>query len=359
MKFDLSLVTINFNGSEDTLDLLDSLLASNYDFKSRLIIVDNASELSDYSALYEGLRKREVNLTVYGTDVVTSPDEKPYKLNLFQDKIGLKLVELVEPKVLINNLEVILLRTPRNEGFAAANNIAINLFENDKYVLIINNDMVLDKNSISDLVKAADDTSSDFVTGPVMFYSTNNIWYGGGADRFEPRIKSRHKFKHKDISEVPLSDLTETSFVTGAYFLVSRKYINRNGLFNEAFFFGEEDAVLSDKIQKEGCKISFVGEAVSWHKVGVSRSKKRSKWLQVVHWHSKFFWAKLTKGSLNYALWFTLFLLYVILKDIKVNLTGKEKGFDNLKIFFDAFRESKKLSSKHVLRRSSCYIIVE
>jgi GT2 family glycosyltransferase len=345
-------VTINFNSSVDTIELIKSVLNSDYNKENLTVnLVDNCSEIPDYKSLIEALGLLDINLNIFESDHDTIKESEPYKLKVYDSKIELKKKGEFNSGLLTINL----IRTIRNEGFAAANNIAAKLFSDDDYVLVINNDMVLSETSITELVRCTN--KNNIITGPVLYYNTNKIWYGGGVDRFEPRLVGRHKNKNTEYDDLNKSEISKTNFVSGAYFLMPRKFITQHGLFHEAFFFGEEDAELTKRIFLAGYDIIINNSAVAWHKVGVSRNKRKSSWLQAVHWHSKCYWAKLTKSRLEYSIWLSLFFAYCLGKDVLTSIQQQKILLDNIFLLREAVYESRKLNDDCKHRRSNCYVI--
>lgn len=117
-------VTLNWNRKEDTIECLKSLLELDY-ANYEIVVVDNGS--MDGSA--QAIRQSFPNITV-----IENKENLGYSLGM-------------------------------NTGIKYA------LEQGVKYVLIMNNDTVIDKGALTELVKVAEsDPTIGFVTGKAYFY---------------------------------------------------------------------------------------------------------------------------------------------------------------------------------------------
>ena len=138
----LTAVVLNWCGEEITADCLRSLLKSDYP-NLHILLVDNAS-----------------------------PDGSGEQLRLSFPEINF-------------------LQTGNNLGYAGGNNRGIEwaLETNSDYVLILNNDTVLDPCAVSRLMDSANKSSERVggVVPKILYYDEpNRIWYAGGE--FSPLL---------------------------------------------------------------------------------------------------------------------------------------------------------------------------
>ena len=127
-----------------------------------------------------------------------------------------------------NKLKVLLIKLDKNIGFAAANNLGYNIFRNSfSHSLIINNDVVVEKNLINELMNSFQRNKMCAIsTGKIYFGKPNNniIWYAGGKFSFEPKIFNRHPRRgEKDFDD----EERQITFASGALMLISNNIINR------------------------------------------------------------------------------------------------------------------------------------
>lgn len=242
----VSIILINYNSSEDTIECLESLVkvkASNC--KHTIIVVDNASK-----------------------DVF----ELPAALQQF-------------------NIDVV--RSDANKGFTGGNNLGIYYGiekYNSDYVLLLNNDTTVDPDFLRTLVKTAEsDPKIGMVGSKIYFYTgreyhTNSykkeelgkiIWYAGGS------IDWNHLAAfHRGVDEVDrgqFNSQTESDFATGCSVLIKREILEKIGTFDKRFFLYLEDVDWSVRVSKAGYRVAFCPESLVWHKNAGSSGGSGSK----------------------------------------------------------------------------------
>lgn len=226
----VAVVVLSWNGRQDTMDCLSSLRELRYN-NATIVVVDNGS--SD------------------GTS---------------------EAVASAHP-------EVHLLRSDKNVGFAAGNNLGLRqAFEiGADYAFLLNNDTVADPDLLSRLVGEAQARSDAGALCPLVYYAhpPDMVWYAGA--RFDPGrghngrqtgYRSRDRGQYRGVREVERA--------TGAAMLVPRPVLREVGLFDEELFLHVEDADWSLRARARGYRIYLVPEARLWHKVSVDSGGEHS-----------------------------------------------------------------------------------
>ncbi len=221
----VAIVLVNYNQYLLTIDCIKSIQKSEYKDYS-IIVVDNNSDQENITAL-----KRMKN--------------------------------------------IIFIESRKNLGFSYGCNIGIKyaIVNKYEYVLLLNNDTVIEKTMIQELVK---NCNSQSVCLPKMFYydQPNQIWYAGGKiDWFKGN--AIHCGLNKNDSEV-YNYPQEINYVTGCCILIPINVFHQVGLLDEIFFMYCEDFDFSLRLLNNKIKMMYVPSAKLWHKVG-SSSKNNSK----------------------------------------------------------------------------------
>ncbi|RJQ37723.1 glycosyltransferase family 2 protein [Candidatus Microgenomates bacterium] len=225
----IGIVILNYNGESDTGQCLESInkLDLSKDLELKVVVVDNAS-------------KQELR---------------------------------------IKGIEII--RNKKNLGFAGGNNIGIRyLLEQEvDYILILNNDTIVDKNLVNELIETAKSNEKIGIVVPKIYFEKGYefhkerykkedlgkvIWYAGGIMNWKNILGY-----HKGVDEVDCgqySKVEETEIGTGCCMLIKKEVLKRIGLFDEKYFLYYEDADLSQRVKKAGYKIIFSPKAIIWHK---------------------------------------------------------------------------------------------
>lgn len=178
-----------------------------------------------------------------------------------------------------------ILETHENLGFAAGNNFGIKYcFEKSAdYIMVINNDTLVDKNLVYELIKEMEEDPKIGITSPKIYFAKGYefhlerykkdelgkvIWYAGGI------IDWKNVYgKNRGVDEVDKGQFDKRisiDFATGACFMARSEALKRVGLFNEKYFMYMEDADLSERMKENNWKIIYQPKAKLWHKVAQS-----------------------------------------------------------------------------------------
>lgn len=224
----VSIIILNWNGLEDTIECLESLRKITYP-NYEVILVDNGSERNDAKVLRE--------------------------------RFG-NYIHLIE--------------NDRNYGFAGGNNIGIryaleNLSPN--YVLLLNNDTVVAPDFLARLVKFAESNEKFGIVGPKIYYYDYDgrkdvIWFAGG--KFNRRLGKTNHLGARTIDKGQFETIRKVDYITGCAFLIKTEILNKIGLLDEDYFNHFEDLDFCIRAEKEQYYCFYVPEAKIWHKVSQS-----------------------------------------------------------------------------------------
>ena len=186
----VSIILVNYKNYKDTIKCLDSLKKVMYQNLS-IIVVDNNSKDDSFEILKE-----------------------------YEDD------------------RIIVMESGFNGGFAFGNNFGIRkALENDSdYVLLLNNDTVVDSDFLMPLLQVAEnDKHVGIVTSRIMFYpDTDRIWYAGGKVDWN-NLRANHCGLGEKISE-KFSQKSTVDFASGCCMLIPKNTIKEVGLLPEEYF---------------------------------------------------------------------------------------------------------------------------
>ena len=175
--------------------------------------------------------------------------------------------------------QVATIRSEENLGFAGGNNLGIRaaLEAGADYVLILNNDTIVDPDAVASLMAEAQRRPDAGALCPLIHYvdPPDRIWYAGA--RFDPR--AIHNGRHTGYGELDVGQyhsVREIGRATGAAMLVPREVIDRVGCFDDRLFVQVEDVEWSLRMRAAGYRILFVPGAVIAHRVAMSTGGERA-----------------------------------------------------------------------------------
>lgn len=172
----------------------------------------------------------------------------------------------------------ILLRNETNLGFAKGNNqgIELALDRGSDYVMMLNNDALLDPESLTLLVQRAESDPQIGAVSPKIYFAdpSDRLWFGGGTFSYWKGRNGHLGYMQKDSPAWNLPG--EAQFISGCALLASRKAWQKVGGFDESLFAYCEDVDWSLRARKSGFKLFYEPQAVVWHRE--SFSTLRNDW---------------------------------------------------------------------------------
>ena len=166
-----------------------------------------------------------------------------------------------------------LIRAGVNLGFAAGNNVGIRraLDEGADWVVLVNNDATVSDTFVAAVTATAERQPDAGVLAGKVYVTEppDTLWYAGGS--FEPRLgysgRVRGAGKRDDGSYDAEVDV---DWGTGALLAVSREAIDRAGLLDEELFAYMEDVDWCLRIRDAGLRVVFAPSIQAWHRVSAS-----------------------------------------------------------------------------------------
>ena len=223
----VAIILVNYNGYKDSFDCIESINKINYkDYE--IIIVDNGSTDDSLKKLKE-----------------------------------------------IENDKLVLINAQRNLGFAGANNLGIKyaLENGSEFVLLLNNDTLVNFDFLSNLVNCYKNSEKNTVVTPKIMYADkkNVIWFGGGTFS-----KLSGRTTHTGINEIDKAqcDIEKNiTFMSGCCMLISKDTIIDVGLMDSDYFLYCEDLDYCCRLRKGGYYLKYCPSSIIFHKVNASTNK--------------------------------------------------------------------------------------
>ena len=260
----VSLIILNWKGWMDTIECLESVYQINYP-NYDVLIVNNGTEDS-----LNNIKE------YFGNDVLGSGLFKHSQMNISTEilNVSIKLVgneKSPEYSDSYINKQLILIDNQKNCGFADGNNIgtqyALTNLVSD-YVLLLNNDTLVDKNFLNELVNVAENHVNAGSVQSLLLKSDEKSTVDSSGQQMLT-------WGAKEISEpieTPTKQEIEIFGACAASALYRGDLIKKIGLFDSDFFVLLEDVDLSWKIRLYGLKSYLAVNSVVYHKRGISKT---------------------------------------------------------------------------------------
>ena len=219
----VSVISVNYNGTELTCKLIESLQHISYP-NIEIIIVDNASKES------------------------IAPIQEKYP-------------------------QVTLIKSKENLGFAGGNNLGFQA-ANGNYFLMLNNDTEVDPNFLEPLVEQMQSSPSiGCVSSKLIYYfKENTIQYAGndGMNTITGRAFSRG---WGELDAGQYNDVRSIQLAHGAAMMLKKEMVQDIGLMADVYFLYYEEVDYCKRMIDSGYSIYYVGASKVYHKESMSVGK--------------------------------------------------------------------------------------
>ncbi|MDP3436143.1 MAG: glycosyltransferase family 2 protein [Bacteroidales bacterium] len=216
----VSIITVNYNQSIVTGELLQSLRSITYP-NYEIIVVDNGS--------------------------VENPD---------------KLKESFP--------EIYLVKTGENLGFAGGNNRGIRVSKG-KYLMFLNNDTEVFPGFLEPLVQLLEDDSTIGMVSPkIKYFRSPDIVQYAGFTKMNPYTIRNSGIGYLQPDGPEYDTISQTEYIHGAAMMVPRALVERVGQMPEIYFLYYEEYDWSEMFKRAGYKIYYHPGSTILHKESVT-----------------------------------------------------------------------------------------
>jgi len=223
--------------------------------------------------------------------------------------------------------DVMFIENKENLGYTGGNNVGIRyaLDNGADYIWLLNNDTIVEPDSLDVLIRVGEENPSAGVLGPkVLCYPDTHLLYSRGERHnlwFNRRtVNIGEEDKSDDV--VPRA----VDYVVGCSMLVRRKFVERVGLLDETFFAYFEEIDWCLRGRKLGFDVLYVPTAIVYHKGGASTGGMASP--TVLYYHTRNWIYFMRKHAVFYH-WFVFVpvFTYVFMRRLlqtmwRCNITG-------------------------------------
>ncbi|MDP3938054.1 MAG: glycosyltransferase family 2 protein, partial [Deltaproteobacteria bacterium] len=155
-----------------------------------------------------------------------------------------------------------------NRGYAGGNNVGLlhALGLGVDYVLVLNNDAIVEPDAIDELVQLAEsDPEVGAVGARVMQYEARDRMYGAvGTLIYMPQLIRLEGLHADDLD--PFSSPRDGDFIPGCSILFRAAVLRHVGLFDERFFAYHEDVDWCSRAWEAGWRCSYLPSSVVQHR---------------------------------------------------------------------------------------------
>jgi len=282
----VAIIILNWNGWKDTIECLESVYRNTYP-NYQVVVIDNGStdgSMERIKAWADGKQEvltPEPSHPLYNLSHPNVKKPIPYiqytreeaeKGGDFERENEIIFNWMNENNELFIQYPLILIQIGDNLGFAGGNNVGIRyvLYNNNiNHFLLLNNDIVVDKNFLEPLMQIIERNKTVGVVGPKVYsYEKYPEIYCAGCNM------KIHPLKGLVISERGKGEIDCGQYdrienvgnITGCCLGIRREAIKAAGLMDERFFLYFEETDWIFRIKRVGLGAVYVPNSIVWHK---------------------------------------------------------------------------------------------
>jgi len=296
----ISIITVNYNQAQATIDLLTSIQLHGSDFQLEIILVDNGS---------------------------VENKERDYKTCC---------------------KDIIFIRSAQNIGFAAGNNLGIKQATGD-YLFLVNNDTVFTAGLVESLVHTMEQNPAIGIISPMIKYdqARDTIQYAG----FTPMNYYTCRNECIGQFEVDLGQydgiVGQTGYCHGAAMMISRTAMEIAGLMAENFFLYYEEMDWCEKIKRAGFQVWVNTSALIYHKESLAVGKNSGLKEYFMN-RNRILFIRRNAGKHQCFIFYVYFFMFVTPRNILKYLKEKNAGYIRLLFRAIGWNLSNDIDSQHL-----------
>jgi hypothetical protein len=271
----VTILIVNYNNWEDTVECIESVCKSTYkDFE--VIVVDNSPNDISVNKLQEWAKGAiKINKTLF-PELVYPEEIKPLDYILISEEV------YYNSNVEVQN-GITFIKAQNNHGFAAANNIVLKKLiktkKNDDFVFLLNNDTVLQRDTITNLVNNYTNANMGVVGCVLMEYNAPKKVQSVGGLYNKVFGTTTQVLEGIEIEELINQDIkAKIDYPCGAAMFLSNNVLKDIGLLNEKYFLFYEELDWI-KTANEKHKTTYFEDCIVYHKRGVSIGSNKKSYI--------------------------------------------------------------------------------
>lgn len=271
----LYIILVNYKNFQDTIECLESILKNNIS-NVQIFIIDNSEVDLPINQLIKWAKGDCLEINTKYKSIIYPLEKKPLDYCLIKED------EFLNNQI-INKL--VFVKAKKNDGFSAANNIALNYIlkfgNEDSIVWLLNNDTIIRPDVISQIYLKIDhlviDKNNAIFGTPLIDYDKSELIQAIGGLYNSYTGNSKIVGANSDIKDYEKNLNKPVDFPIGASMIITKKYLSKLGLLCEDYFlyFEELDWCFRAKETKGTVKILDVLGV--YHKQGSTTKAKYKK----------------------------------------------------------------------------------
>ena len=169
----------------------------------------------------------------------------------------------------LNKINAKIISTGKNLGYGRANNLIEEISNDSEYFLVLNPDIKINKETITNLYQFMESNKNYHVLSPILI-SEDQKYFNFKRDKFNlTTLLYRWLFKIEDkfleLNFDTLDEVINVNYISGSFMFFRRETFKKINGFNKLFFMYFEDVEICDVINHNNYKIGILKKSTATH----------------------------------------------------------------------------------------------
>ncbi|URA10866.1 glycosyltransferase [Thermospira aquatica] len=307
MENKVSILILNYNSWEDTLECLESVTRLHYP-SYEIIVCDNLSSnnsMEHIKAWAEG-KETPPHLSPQLEDYLLPLTPKPIPYVFYTREKALQGGDKEKENTTFSPTlpRLILIQNDRNEGFSEGNNLMMRYVLSQgtsTFLWLLNNDTVVHPLSLSEFVQKAREYPQGCMIGSkTLLYEKPDLVYTLAGGTIDSRYSTHWIDFGKSQEEATSEENVKPDFITGSSCFLSLKTLKRIGLLPDGYFMYYEDVDWALRAKNAQIPLLYASKSIIWHKKGILHEASTPSRRQIKIFSKTISWPDIADSLMDY-----------------------------------------------------------
>lgn len=198
-----------------------------------------------------------------------------------------------------------------NYGIAKGNNIGIKeaLANSCELILLSNNDVVFDENTIDFLYEGLREQKADMVVPKIYFWQTNKIWLAGGGFTRHNGWVTHYGYMKEDA--LIYNNSMSVDYSPTCFMLIRKELFDIVGFMDEKYFVYWDDTDFIYRAIHEKFKLWYIPQSIVEHKESTSTGKQSD--FSIYYLNRNFIYFTCKNHTLFVAIYYIMFHFFMLI----------------------------------------------
>jgi GT2 family glycosyltransferase len=267
----------------------------------------------------------KAQLTINCIESINNSTFSDYKIVVIDNNSQDNSVELLEKC----RLDFHMIKSCENLGYTGGNNLGIKyaLLAKCNYILLLNNDTLIDKYALENLVNSLKSDQEVGIVQPKIYFHPEVAKIWSGPTKLNKIFLKPRLIGYGSVDSDLINQKQYLDFAVGCATIIKSEVFNEIGLLDDDYFAVCEDVDFGIRARMKGYKLLYNPKAIIYHLESASAGGSENP--NYIYYQTRSYLILFSKWKKNWIHFFIAFLVYLssnIFRFVKLILHGNYKG---------------------------------